>query len=208
MRIWGRGERSAFSRTRVFYSGPEDAGHPRLMPADYSRIGDALEIPPSSPRAIAIIESAEKALTADGNPVVRFEAEHWKKRRIASRLGQSFDKATNSKDLDERWKQFEAMYQVDPVAAVKAHSFGWPQIMGFNHRLAGFETTDAFLNAMMTVDGQSKAFISFVHNSPQLLRAMRAGDADGVGRHYNGKNYKLNRYAEKYASLSKRSLMV
>lgn len=205
---WGRGERSAISPTRVFYDGPAETNHVKLTPADYSRIGDALEISPQAARAISIIESAEKGLTPTGKPIVRFEAAHWKKYRIASRLGQSFDKAKNSKDLDERWQQFEAMYRVDPVAAVKSHSFGWPQIMGFNHRNAGFETTDAFLNAMMTVDGQSKAFISFVRNSPSLLKAMRRGDADGVGLNYNGRNYRVNRYAEKYASLSQRSLMV
>lgn len=204
---WGRGEKSAFSRRRVFYAAPEDTGHRLLTAEDYSRIGESLSISPSGPRAIAIIESAEKALTAGGKPVCRLETEHWKKRRIASALGQSFDKARNSSDLDERWTQFEAMYRVDPVAAVKAHSFGWPQIMGFNHRLAGFETTDAFLAAMMTIDGQSKAFVSFVRNSPALHEAMKRGDADGVGLNYNGRNYRVNRYAEKYASLSKRSLM-
>lgn len=208
MRIWGRGERSAFSPRRVFHDLPDETSHARLTAVDYSNMGEALGVAPTGPRAIAIIEAAEKALTPEGNPVVRFEAEHWKKRRIASRLGQSFDKARNSTDLDERWAQFEAMYRVDPVAAVKSHSFGWCQIMGFNHRLAGFETTDAFLQAMRSTEGQCKAFVSFVRNSPQLLKAMRDNDPDGVGRHYNGKNYKVNRYAEKYASLSQRSLMV
>lgn len=203
---WGRGERSAFSKSRVFHDGPTHEPVQKISADDYSRMGAGLQVPPANVRAISIIESAEKAMTPAGNPIVRFESHVWKRYRLASRLGQSFDKAVNSRDLDERWTQFEAMYRVDPVAAVKSHSFGWPQIMGFNHRNAGFETTDAFLASMKTVEGQCKAFMQFCTNSPALLSALRKSDPDAVGLNYNGKNYKVNQYAEKFANLSQRSL--
>lgn len=206
MQFWGKGERSALSHKRVFHEGPAPAAV-KLGADHYRQMADALGIKPQQVRAISIIESAEKPLTANGNPVIRFESHHWKKHRLASRLGQSFDKATNSKDLDERWAQFEAMYRVDPVAAVKSHSFGWPQIMGFNHKHAGFETTDAFLDAMRTVDGQNRAFVQFVTNSPMLHTALKKADAQQVALHYNGKNYSVNRYDQKFASLSQRSLV-
>jgi hypothetical protein len=203
---WGKGERSAFSHKRVFHEGPAPA--PIKLTGDhYRQIADALGITPPQVRAIAIIESAEKPLTKNGNPVVRFESHHWKKHRLASRLGQSFDKAGNSNDLDERWQQFEAMYRVDPVAAVKSHSFGWPQIMGFNHRLAGCATTDAFLDEMRTIEGQNKCFRDFVVNSPMLHTAFKRNDAQQVALHYNGRNYSVNRYDQKFASLSQRSLI-
>lgn len=202
---WGRGERSALSPKRVFHEGPAPA--PVKLGADHYRaIADGLGILPQQVRAIAIIESAEKPLTKGGHPVVRFESHHWKKHRLASRLGQSFDKATNPADLDERWIQFEAMHAIDPLAAVKSHSFGWPQIMGFNHKHAGFESTEAFLDAMRTVDGQNRAFVQFVQNSPMLHRALKQNNAQQVALHYNGKNYAVNRYDQKFASLSQRSL--
>lgn len=203
---WGRGERSAHSPARVFHDAPDDTIVVRLTADHYSQIGDALGVKPNNIRAIAIIESAEKPFTAAGSPIVRFEVHHWKKRRIASRLGQSFDKAVNSKDLDERWAQFQAMYKVDPVASVKSHSFGWMQIMGFNHKIAGFETTDAFLEAMRDINGQNKAFRQFVLNSPNLHAALKRSDAQQVALHYNGPNFDQNRYDKKFASLSQRSL--
>ena len=204
---WGRGERSAISPKRVFHEGPAPA--PAKLTADhYRQMAEALAIKPQQVRAIAIIESAEKPLTKEGNPVVRFESHHWRKHRLASRLGQSFDKAPNSANLDERWAQFEAMYRIDPVAAVKSHSFGWCQIMGFNHKHAGFETTDAFLDTMRTIDGQNRAFVEFVTNSPALHEGLKRGNAQQVALHYNGRNYAQNRYDQKFASLSQRSLSV
>jgi hypothetical protein len=202
---WGRGERSAFSKSRVFHDGPDDTVE-RISNVHYNQMGQGLQVPAPNIRAISIIESAEKAMTPNGNPVVRFENHIWKRYRLASRLGQSFDKMTNSGDLDDRWAQFDAMHRVDPVAAVKSHSFGWPQIMGFNHKHAGFETTESFLSAMMTTEGQCKAFVQFCQNSPSLLAALRKGDADAVGLNYNGRNYQQNRYAQKFANLSQRGL--
>lgn len=201
---WGRGEKSAFSPKRVYHDTP--GASLALTPDHYRQMADALGIRPQQVRAIAVIESAEKPFTKQGNPVVRFEAHHWRRHRIASRLGQSFDQAKNSNDLDERWIQFEAMYRVDPLAAVKCHSFGWGQIMGFNHRLAGFETTDAFLDAMRTLEGQNRAFVNFVTNSPMLHTAFKQHNIQQVALHYNGPRYADNRYDSKFASISQRSL--
>jgi hypothetical protein len=204
MMHWGKGERSALSPRRVFHDQP--SGGNTLTADHYRQMAEALGIRAQQVRAIAIIESAEKPFTKAGHPVVRFEAHHWRRHRIASTLGQSFDRAVNSADLDERWVQFLAMHRVDPLAAVKSHSFGWLQIMGFNHRLAGYETTEAFLDAMQTLDGQNKAFVNFVTHSPLLHTAFRQHNVREVARHYNGPRFADNRYDQKFAALSQRSL--
>ena len=205
MQVWGRGERSAFSKSRVYHDASHDDPVMRLDLKLYSVMGDALAAPQNI-RPISIIESAEKPFTPGGNPLTRFEKGYWKDFRIASRLGQSFDRATNSNDTDERWLQFLAMQKVDPVAAVKSHSWGWPQIMGKWHKQCGCETVEAFLDLMSTPEGQCRAFIRFVDESKALRDGIRKGDGDAVGYHYNGPKYARNKYAEKYNNLSQRSL--
>jgi len=113
----------------------------------------------------------------------------------------AFDKARNTSDLNARWHQFVAMHKADPVAAVLCHSFGWPQIMGFNHRACEFEDEQNFLRSMRTVDGQGRAFAGFVQSSPRLHAAMKSEAVQDIARHYNGSGYKRNRYDTKLANL-------
>ncbi|MEL7231397.1 MAG: N-acetylmuramidase domain-containing protein [Pseudomonadota bacterium] len=197
-RVTQRSVRPPVSRRRVYH---ERIGPQRLDDHYYGQISARLGIDKSMVRAIAVIESAEKGLTDRGFPVVRFERAYWKRYRIATREAQAFDKARNSVDLNERWVQFTKMHEEDPFAAVMCHSFGWAQIMGFNHRACGHEDTEGFLESMRTLQGQGRMFMAFVRPQPQLLNAMREHNYSQVAYHYNGPRYARNRYDVKLAGL-------
>lgn len=173
---------------------------PTPVPAStYDRMGDALDVDPILWRAISRLESGERA------DAIRFERHWWKKKRLLSREAMAFDRHGNPKDWGERWAQFEAMdavcrtdARINPAAdgaAIEAHSFGWMQIMGFNHRFCGFDTPRNFLEAMRTLDGQAGCAIEFVRESPALHAAMKNRHLNGVAVHWNGLYHQ--RYDEK-----------
>jgi hypothetical protein len=197
----GVSQKPPVSKQRVYYSQPSGV-KTDLLP-HYQRLAKDLDVTPAAIRAFAVVESDEKPFTPNGAPVVRFEAGHWKKHRIAERVALSFDKAPNARDLDARWEQFKRMRAVNETAAIMSHSFGLFQIMGFNHRLCMCHDAATFLSEVMTLEGQLKMFKRFMVSSPALLSAVRRNQPEKVGFHFNGPQYKRNKYDVKWAAASK-----
>lgn len=84
--------------------------------------------------------------------------------------------------------------QLDREAALMSASVGGAQIMGFNHKLAGFDTVEAFWQAMRSSErAHLDAFASFIRNAGLLsaLRQISNVHADCVpfARGYNGSGY-------------------
>lgn len=149
-------------------------------------------------RAVSIKEAAE-------NPhALRFEKHVWKRYRFASREAKAFDGVANPKTMAERLAMFErmdAVCQDDAMlnphardAAILCHSFGWCQVMGFNHKACGFETAVNFRAAMRTLEGQRTAFVQLVRSDANLHDALKREDFALWARHYNGPAYARNNY--------------
>lgn len=87
---------------------------------------------------------------------------------------------------------------LDREAAMKSASWGLGQIMGENHRAAGFPDIDAMVNAMAdSEDAQLAAMSSFVRAQSVLANALKTHDWPTLARGYNGPNYRENKYDEK-----------
>ena len=89
--------------------------------------------------------------------------------------------------------------ELDRAAALRSASWGAAQIMGFNHKLAGFATVEAFVEAMKSgVRAHLMAFVAFVKNSglAPALRQITTFHASAVpfARGYNGAGYAKNEY--------------
>lgn len=103
------------------------------------------------------------------------------------------------------WARLHKAMTLDHSAALKSASWGAPQIMGFNHKLAGFSTVEAFVDSMRTgARAHLMAFVSFVANSG-LTAAIRKIDGNPANSRtfasgYNGTGYLANRYHEKIAA--------
>lgn len=83
--------------------------------------------------------------------------------------------------------------------ALKACSWGLGQIMGFNYRLAGYDSLQNFINAMYDSEkAQLQAMIGFL-KSAGLLKAMRNKDWHSIARGYNGVAYRKFDYHNKLA---------
>lgn len=170
---------------------------------DYGKISDSLKCSPIIVRALSIQESLEQP------NAIRFEKHKWKKYRLNSRETKKFDNTRNPNAFDKRWINFEQMnaqccddgelVEIARYAAIKSHSFGWCQIMGFNHRNCGFENPQKWFEAMLTIEGQRQCFVSFVKNSQTLLKAFQVADIDTLSHHYNGPAFRRNKYNIKIA---------
>lgn len=102
------------------------------------------------------------------------------------------------------WLRLYQAMQLDRRAALRSASVGGAQIMGFNHQLAGFDTVEAFWDAMKTSERPHlDAFVSFIRNRG-LVSALRAisnrhADCIAFAKGYNGRGFAANEYHIKIA---------
>lgn len=102
------------------------------------------------------------------------------------------------------WIRLHRAMQLDRRAALRSASVGGPQIMGFNHKRAGFDTVEAFWDAMKVSErAHLDAFAAFIINSKlgpalrQISNVHAACIAFASG--YNGQGYAANQYHIKIA---------
>lgn len=107
------------------------------------------------------------------------------------------------------WSRLHRAMQLDKIAALRSASVGRYQIMGFNHKLAGYETVEAFWDAMKQSEAlHLAAFVRYIINA-QLgdeLRKISNVHADCIpfAKTYNGAGYAVNEYQIKLAKAHKK----
>ena len=177
----------------------------KLTDADFFRAARLLNCEPAAVRAVAAVESAGDGFLPDGRPKLLFEA------HIFSRLtAHKFD-ATHPKISSHDWNRelylggaaehlrLAEAYRLDPAAALQSASWGKFQLMGFNWRRCGFETLQAFVDAMQSDEGAHLiAFCRFV-KSMGLDDELRRQDWVGFGDGYNGPSFAINHYDTRLA---------
>jgi hypothetical protein len=97
---------------------------------------------------------------------------------------------------DARWTRLRAMVALNETAGLRSASYGSPQIMGFNHALAGYPSvTDFVLAFAASEEAQITALVAILE-SFGLLQALRDEDVLAIARRYNGSGQ-----ADHYAGL-------
>lgn len=198
-----------------------------LSAADFAAAAQRLECTVAQIRAVWEVESGggwfqdvrADILDRDGPggfldgphlPKILFEAHQF------DRLTGGRFRATHPNLSSARWNRalyvggqgeyvrLDAAMRLDREAALKATSWGGAQIMGFNHKLAGFSTVDSFVAAMKTSErAHLDAFCNFIA-SAGLLHELRKisnvhADCAPFARGYNGLGYAANNYHVKIA---------
>lgn len=182
----------------------EFTGNPApLADADFERAAKAIGCTVAAVRAVADVES-RGGFFADARPKILYE------RHIFSRLtDHKFDAAhpgISNKAAGgyvggpPEYDRLAEAIALDRTAALKSASWGAFQIMGFNHKSAGFADVEAYVKAMVSGQGaQLDAFVAFIKASnldDELIRKDWAGFARG----YNGPDYAKNNYDKKLAA--------
>ena len=174
-----------------------------LTDADFERAATALGCSVAAVRAVAQVESLGGGYLGDGRPKILFER-HWfhkltQGKWSAERSHISWPKPGGYKGGASEYKRLEEALALDRTAALKSASWGAFQVMGFNHKLVGYDDVEKFVKAMVAGSGkQLDAFVAFI-KSNKLDDELRRLDWAGFARGYNGSNYRINKYDEKMA---------
>lgn len=157
--------------------------------------------------AILEVESGGDAFDAQGRLIIlperhifyRYLPKKLRSRALRRRLATASWSRSNYKDLGQkgsskRWDLLQRMAQLDEEAALKSASYGAAQIMGFNHKMCGYDNVSDFVRAMADSDAaQINAFVAFLE-SAGLTGALRERNFEAIARTYNGPG-QVRRYA-------------
>lgn len=198
-----------------------------LTEADFAEVAAKLKCSVAQIKAVWEVESGggwyrdvrADILAADGPggfidgpnlPKILFEAHHFD-RLTGGKYRAGYPNLSSAKwnralyvGGQGEWNRLHRAMLLDAHAALMATSWGGPQIMGFNHKLAGFPTVEAFVAAMKTNErAHLDAFAVFI-GSAGLLDALRKisrthADCAPFAKGYNGAGYLANQYHVKIA---------
>ena len=118
----------------------------------------------------------------------------------AIRLGLAYKKWGTRRYPRDSYPRLEAAMRINEEAALRSASWGLGQIMGFNHKLAGYNSAKEMVEDFL--DDEEKhlnAAVTFIISSG-LDDELREHDWHGFARGYNGSGYKKNGYHTKLAA--------
>jgi hypothetical protein len=177
------------------FAGP---GRP-LSQKGFDAARDSISVEDASLWAVLSVETSGCGFLTDRRPKILFE------RHIFHRLTDGrFDavapdiSAPSSGGYGQggaaQYARLEAAHQLDEDAALKSASWGLGQIMGENHKAAGFDDVKDMVAAMVaSEDGQLQAMAKFIDTSA-MAPALRSRDWTQFARRYNGPNFAQNNY--------------
>jgi hypothetical protein len=94
-------------------------------------------------------------------------------------------------------------------AALKSASWGLPQIMGFNHEQAGFNSVSSMIQEMVdSEDAQLAALGNFIKSSDKCRIGLQRRDWGTFAACYNGANFSINQYDKKLAAAFEKSKLL
>ena len=182
----------------------EDVMSKFLTEEDYQYAASIIGCEVAVIKAVSFVESGGRSgFLKDGKtPKILFEG-HWFHKLTKGR----FTTPENANISYPRWirkyynqdqhKRLQKAVELDRDAALKSASWGKFQIMGFNYKIAGYDTLQDFINAMYKNEvSQLVAFVNFVRHR-RLDDDLRRLDWQGFAYGYNGAGYAQNKYDEK-----------
>ena len=179
----------------------------KLQDYEIPRIGELIGVDEDTVRAVLDVES--KGTGYDKYGVIKlFESHIFLRQLPESKRQQAIDAGLGHKSWAAAKKagnykgnhyNFMRAYELDRKAALEATSWGLAQIMGFNHRAAGYESAwDMVLSFADSESNQLAGMINFIKNN-KLDDELRAKKWAAFAKGYNGSGYKANSYDTRLA---------
>lgn len=175
----------------------------RIDDIDLPKLGALIGVGEDELHAFIDVETAGSGFDSKGRPRILFEQHiffrYLPKSKHAAAKKAGFNTSPGDYGKGDQYVRFMKAYAIDPQAAMYACSWGLGQIMGFNHKLAGYATVEEMITAFADdEENQLAAAVSFIMKA-NLEEKLRNHDWAGFAEGYNGKNYRINRYDEKLA---------
>lgn len=179
----------------------------KLTDADIARAAKALVVSQAKIRAILDVEAPRGGFQDDGQVTILFEPH-----KFSEYTGGRFDKS-HPKLSNPAWGavpygsyasqhgKLQQAVALDRDAALRATSWGIPQILGNNWKKVGAASLQDFINRMFRSEGaQLDLMVAFIQSDTELWNALKRGDWATVARKYNGSQYRKNQYDVKLAA--------
>lgn len=186
---------------------------PRLDNFDFPRIGHRIGIGEDIIHAFMDTETAGKSTDSKGRmkalyePHKAYQYSSGKTRDALVKANLAYLKWGTRPYPRDSYPRIEKAYAIAGDVALLASSWGFPQILGKNYALAGYDSVEAMiLDFQRDEDNQLEAMINFLKNSglDDELRVLEAklrrgenitpDDCRAVVRGYNGPGYEKNNY--------------
>lgn len=181
-----------------------------LSEIDIARVGQVIGVGEDEVRAVMEVETTGSGFDSLGRPKMLFEPHRFwvelgegPKRTRAVEQGLAYKKWGTMPYPRESYSRMALAIRIDPNAALRSASWGLGQIMGSNHKAAGYATAGDMVVAFCDSElRQLEGMINFIE-AENLDDDLRRKDWSGFARGYNGPGYAANRYhiklAEAYA---------
>lgn len=187
-----------------------------LLPGAYARVGKTIGVSEDVVRAVVEVETNGRSYDSRGRlralyePHVAWARSSGSVRASLASIGLAYPKWKKNYPKDS-YLRIERAMAVDEDVALKATSWGLPQIMGFNYEMAGYSSARAMVEDFCRGEAvQLTAMATFIRGSNlddelQALsrisarRDVTADECRAFVRGYNGKEYAKNDYHTKLA---------
>lgn len=179
---------------------------------DYKSAAGALGVDPAAIKAFAQVESAGSGFNADGSVKILFER-HKFYNLLAQAHGLPFAQAISRQQPDicnptaggygkysEQHAKLDRAVKIDRDCGLQSASWGAFQVMGYQWKICGYASIQAFINDAYSDAGQLRILVGFLKANPGIVKAMNAKDWKTVARLYNGPAYAQNKYDTKLDS--------
>lgn len=178
----------------------------RLEAFDFARIGRLIGVGEDEIRAVVEVEAAGGGFDRSGRPKMLFEPHIFyrqlgeAKRARAVNAGLAYRRWGSRPYPRDSYPRLAQAIKIDRPAALRSASWGMGQIMGFNHRLAGYQTAEDMVEAFLDdEENHLEAMIEFIE-ATGLDDDLRRHDWTGFARGYNGAGYWKHGYHTKLAA--------
>lgn len=178
-----------------------------LLESDFAQAAKTLDCSVAALKAVTLVEAPHGGFNPNDTPVTLFEGHHF--HRFTDGMYDlthpdlSYPKWTRQfygKTWEAEQDRLNRAIFLDREAALKSASWGRFQLMGFNHKMCGFDHVEDFVDAMKTGElDQLLAFVAFVEHAG-LGKFLRRQDWEGFALGYNGPREKENDYDARLAA--------
>ena len=178
----------------------------RLKSAELLAAANKLGVDVATIRAVLEVETAGAGFDAKKRLKLLFEPHIFYKqlglgpeRDEAVKKGLAYAKAGTRlyPPLSKRYDQISAAIAINETAALNSASWGLPQIMGFNHEGAGFQSAKAMVTSMLEGEDQQLEAFANLLSDWKLSEALKNRDWRSFALKYNGPNTLKNGYDKK-----------
>ena len=162
-----------------------------LREQEKQELSDTFGIELRALKAVLKVESAGSGFSKDGRIKIQFEPYHFRK-YTGIRITNGVEHQRAEYDA-----YFQAQYK-DQKAAMLSTSWGLGQVMGFNHKAAGYPTVQEMVSTFNSSEYyQLEGMLNFIKSNKKLYKALKEKDWPTFAYYYNGKYYKKWNYDEK-----------